>query len=162
MSVPHRADRWPVRGQQGIPSRGDVPGAWGLCGCSRGWGKVPGQEAGSCLLTLRFWLPRGQHWWVGTWEAGWGPREGALAGACGDRRASSEPAWPSQACAAGPKPATRALLRIKTNICVACMCWGLVFFSRLKIGASGSLRGSLPHPPGGPSLALRVSCQVLT
>lgn len=70
-------------------------------------------------------------------------------GRAGTGQPSPEPARLSQACAAGPKPATRALLRIRTNICVACcVCWGLVFFSRLKIGASRVPAG-IPAPPAG-------------
>lgn len=91
-------------------------------------------------------------------------------GHVGTGEASSKPAWLNQACASGPKPATRALLRIKTNICVACcVCWGLVFFWRLKIGASQRPCGdSSPRPPrptprcARPGLVLWGLCQVLT
>ena len=92
---------------------------------------------------------------VGADQGGSGVRSGGR-GACGDRRAFPELAWLSQACAAGPRPAAQALLRIKTYICAACcVCWGLVFFSRLKIGASPTPAG-VPAPPAtGPGLAWR-------
>lgn len=92
-------------------------------------------------------------------------RKECRVGHVGTGEAPSEPARLSQACASGPKPATRALLRIKTNICVACcVCWSLAFFSRLKIGASQRPCGISspfplsPRPPArrwaGPGLEL--------
>ena len=85
----------------------------------------------------------------GSGAQGGGRRRARWLGRAGTGQPSPEPARLSQACAAGPKPATQALLRIRTNICVACcVCWGLVFFSRLKIGASRVPAG-IPAPPAG-------------
>ena len=137
------ADGGPVQGQVG----GDTPGGRGSgAAAERGaWcpSRLPG--SGSCGTVL-----------VGADQGGSGVQAGGC-GACGDRRAFPEPAWLSQACAAGPRPAAQALLRIKTNICAACcVWWGLVFFSRLKIGASPTLAGVPAPPAAGLGLAWRL------
>lgn len=95
-----------------------------------------------------------------------GRRKECRVGRVGTGEPPSEPARLSRACASGPRPATRALLRIKTNICVACcVYWRLAFFSRLKIGASPRdvlpLLCPSPRPPPGAGQGLVWSSGLL-